>query len=290
MLPDSKIIENNNLYIDDFVINSYLQEGEILDFEITPELRQKYFALARIKDWYHLPEFTETDNLPTEPINYWFMLLNDGAVGWDKNGKLILESPWLEYGKIDLDLYFPIIGLDENGWGEYFVISPEEFDNWVNKYFGNVELEHKIYNKCKYYYFDGSNYYNTCSEQFFADYWELTALTAQKQDNRIIYTASLSDYGFHEHFMFNYDETKSFEENMIDYACMVNHAPQRNLPVFSAYGKQLMLNEITMDEAIRKMIISGNTKDFICNRQLTVSYYINEQQEPFYLSVQVYKF
>ena len=35
MLPDSKIIENNNLYIDDFVINSYLQEGEILDFEIT---------------------------------------------------------------------------------------------------------------------------------------------------------------------------------------------------------------------------------------------------------------
>ena len=89
-----QIIENGNSYINNPVLNiNDLKNGESYSFEITPELRQKYFALARIKDWYHLPNFTETDNLPTEPINYWFMLLNDGAVGWDKNGQLILESP-----------------------------------------------------------------------------------------------------------------------------------------------------------------------------------------------------
>ena len=55
-----------------------LQPGESAQIEVGPELREYYFALVRIKDWFHLPKFAEGEQ-SDYPLDYWYMLLLDGA-------------------------------------------------------------------------------------------------------------------------------------------------------------------------------------------------------------------
>ncbi len=200
--------------------------------------------LARLEDWYHIPEFTKPEDLPTDPLAYWFMLMAEGRTGWDKYGNLTGPSPWLHRGY----LYLP----DYN------------------------------------YYFDGQDYYFTCMEGLSTALtgWQLDALQAANTDGRIVYTAEVRLYCLHEYGYAAYDEDVSFEENMSWYAQSVNGYTE-NKPVYEVYGRQMIQNEITLDEAARQMVIAGNTEGFPWRERLRIQFYIEEQTgEPFYLQVE----
>ena len=86
-----------------------LQPGESAQIEVGPELREDFFKLARLEDWYHIPEFTTPADLSTDPLPYWFMLLAEGRTSWDKYGNLTGSGPWLHRGYLNLpdyDYYF----------------------------------------------------------------------------------------------------------------------------------------------------------------------------------------
>lgn len=288
MISDNyKVSENKSIRMDCFQYNHYVH------IEITPELRELYFAIARLNDWFHLPEFANSSELPTDPLNYWFMLLSEGAFGWDRYGNSAIKSPWLKYGYLNIESYFPIAGMENNDIGYYYSISAEEFDDWVKKHFGAVELEHIIHANNAYYeknyFYDGKNYYNTCNSFQTPQYWELNDLIIQKSGNKTIYTAYLTNYIFDEYSIFLYDESHSLSENMASYASVFNYATGNNSAVFSVYGKRIMLNELSMDQAIQQMIIDGQTAEFISNKKIEVKFYFNELSEPFYLSVKAFE-
>lgn len=279
-----------------------LQPGEAAQVEVTAELREYYFKLARLEDWYHIPEFTTPEDLPTDPLAYWFMLLAEGRTGWDKYGNLTGPSPWLHRGYLylpDYNYYFDIYGIDEAGKmnlaedGLYTAVSKEQLEAWVQQHFGPVPLQHAMYNpneawRNKNYYFDGQNYYFTCVEGAFAPLsgWQLDALQAANAGGRIVYTAEVRLYCLYEYGFAAYDEDVSFEENMSQYAQSV-YGRTENKPVYEAYGRQMIQNEITLDEAARQMVIAGDTEGFPWRERLRVRFYINEQTgEPFYLQVE----
>ncbi len=273
-----------------------LQPGESLQIAVTPELREYYFGLSRLEGWFYLPEFSSPTELPTDPVLYWFMLMTEGRTGWDKYGNLTGPSPWLHQGYLDIEKYYDVYGVDENGQmrenntsGIYTAVSVGEFDEWVAAHFGDVSLEHEFHNDarhCKNYYFDGSNYYFTCLEGVWSwSYYGLTELSAENVDGRIVYTALLDWYRFNEHGLFSYYEAGTFEENMGYFAQCVEGYPE-NRALYDAYGEQLLHNKISFDEAIRQMIVDGDTQGFKVGYQLQVKYYLDEATgEPFYLQV-----
>ena len=102
-----------------------LQPGESAQIEVGPELRGYFFRLARLEDWYHIPEFTKPEDLPTDPLAYWFMLMAEGRTGWDKYGNLTGPSPWLHRDYLylpDYNYYFDIFGIDEAGRFHFSVV------------------------------------------------------------------------------------------------------------------------------------------------------------------------
>lgn len=274
-----------------------LQPGESVEIAVTPELREYYFALGRLEGWFYLPEFSSPAELPTDPLWYWFMMMAEGRTGWDRYGNLTGPSPWLHKGYLDIESRFEIYGIDENGqmWdndtaGIYMGLSVTEFDDWVAAHFGAVSLEHEIHDDSwhgKNYYFDGENYYFTCMEGVCGlSYYGLQSLQAERaQDGRLIYTAMVDWYRFNEYGLFFYDENGTLEENMGYFAQCVEGYPE-NRALYDAYGERLIHGEIGADEAIRQMIIDGDTQNFEVGYQLQVKYYLNEETgEPFYLQV-----
>lgn len=273
-----------------------LQPGESVELAVTPELREYYFALGRLYSWFYLPEFSSPTELPTEPLWYWFMLMAEGRTGWDKHGNLTGPSPWLHQGYLNIENYFEIFGIDENGqmWendisGIYTAVSAAEFDAWVRAHFGEVALEHKISDDGwhgKNYYFDGTNYYFTCMEGIWGhSYWGLHNLKAENVDGRIVYTVLLNWYRLNEYGLFFYYENGTLEENMGYFAQCVEAYPE-NKALYDAYGTKIVHGEIGADEAVRQMIIAGDMQDFEVGYQLQVKYYLSEETgEPFYLAV-----
>lgn len=210
-----------------------LQPGESAEIEVTPELREYYFGLARTQAWFYLPEFDEGE-LPVYPIDYWYLLVLDGAIGWDENGYYVIESPWREVDENTLEGY---------GTPGMPIIAQTDFDEWVRVHFGDVALVHRV-DQGKYYDFDGEDYYGCAEGSFPVMYYGLAELRAENVDGRLVYTATLNDY-------YN--------------------------AVYTA--------EWTDGEAAR-LIIDGQTQDWVVGAQLEVKYYLDEQtSEPFYLQV-----
>ncbi|MCI9045137.1 MAG: hypothetical protein HFJ96_06995 [Peptococcaceae bacterium] len=252
-----------------------LQPGESAQIEVGPELREYYFALVRIKDWFHLPKFAEGEQ-SDYPLDYWYMLLLDGAEGWDEEtGWLIGDSSWQEvpdgspYGSSGSEM-----------------IAVQDFDAWVQARFGDVKLQHQV-DTGKYYDFDGEYYYGWAGGSIPALYYELVELTAENRDGQIVYTALLNDYAFNEYNFFHANKELTLEENLAEYENVLLYANEADKLVYTVYKEQLLSGEISMDEAIRQMIVAGRTEGFPLCRQIRVKYYLNQQTgEPFYLQVE----
>jgi len=261
------------------------------EIAVTPELRQEYFALARLNNWSYLPEFSSLDDLPADPLDYWFMIIFDGATGWDKHGDLLVESPWLKHGEVKIDSRFDPFDLNFGGEGYYLAISAAEFDAWLQQHFGAAPIKHEVSDPIathhnKYYHYDGQTYYNTGMEGVWPKYCELTALNAQNMNGHTVYTAALNYFGFHEYCIFGYDDNFSPAENMEWYESMLENSPPENLAVYDVYGEQISQNQLSTDQAIEQMIIDGETANFRVIEQQTVQFYIDKKtQQPFYLSV-----
>ncbi len=253
-----------------------MAEGEVLDIEVTPELREHYFKVARLEDWFHMPSFAAGEQ-PTHPLDYWIMILQEGAVGWDETyGWTIVDSPWELLNDPSMYLY--------NGMP---VVPVDEFDAFVRTHFGDVTVAHEVC-EGKYYAFDGENYYSSTYEGTPPGHYGLSRLQVELVDGRPVYTASVNQYQFNEYNYFVYNEDRTFEENKADYDSSLHngHSAYSEIVVLDAYGDQLLAGEITMDQAIRQMVIDGNTGDFIVWVQQTVRYYIDEANgEPVYLEV-----
>ena len=229
---------------------------------ITPEMRQEYFTMARVNDWFHLPEFSTADELPTEPIYYWFLLLSEGITGMDENGFDQVEWPW------PCD---DMLGL---------TIPVEDFDDFVKNHFGNVTLRHEIIEWGKNFSFDGHYYYLNGEGEPPQPYYELISLNIDNTTDKTVYTAKLNMFLFGYENFFYYNNELSLAENMADYAQTINNNPcasDNDNAVYSIYGKQIMLGEMTAAQAIEKMIIDGDTASFRPDSQLTVQFYINEE-------------
>ena len=254
-----------------------LQPGESVEIAITPELREYYFALGRLQGWCYLPEFAEGEP-PTDPLAYWLLLQLDGIVGWDEHGWYEINSPW------------PYV--DENtpegmGTSGMPIVSVAEFDAWVAAHFANAGVEHGYYDYHKGYDYDGKNYYGVAEGSYISPFLELTELSAENVDGKIVYTATLYDnYIVDEYNYFYPDEELTPEQNRAALAEKAAGAESGERAVYDAYGEQLLSGEMSMDEAIRQTIISGNTQDFPHTTMLQVKYYLNgETQEPCYLAV-----
>lgn len=252
-----------------------LQPGESVDIAITPELKKCFWEGSRLEDWFHLPVFDE-GNAPTHPLEYWIMLLEEGAVDINRIGGRVLESPWAKNPD------------NEYGFDGLPLITVAQFDEFVQTHFGDVTVEHEFYDG-KYYYCDGEKYYSRTVEGTLPDYFGLTALAAeQREDGRLVYTAQLDDYGFNALNFFEAGEDRDpavydewFANRMAN-----DEMPPEDLAVLEVYGDQIRSGELTMDEAITKMVIDGQTDGFIVGGGLTVTFYIDEQtQEPVYLAV-----
>lgn len=249
-----------------------LQVGESADIKITSELKEKYLITGLLKGWCFLPEFNSFDELSAEPIDYWFLLLSNGNKTVNQDGFIEYSSSW------------PV---NDDGMP---IISVEEFDKFVNSCFGDITLNHEV-GECNNYYFDGQNY-SACSEgePGFTCY-ELIGLSVTNDDGKLIFTATMNEFIFRYEYFFFYDDTLNITDNISSYADKVNFVSaipyaDNERAVFSAYGKQLMLGEITMAEAIMKMIMYENTQELVPSNTLEMSYYINEYtREPLYLSV-----
>ncbi len=249
-----------------------LQPGESVEIEPTPELREYYFALGRLYSWFYLPEFAEGEQ-STYPLDYWYLLLTAGVNGWDENGYL----QWT-------DLWDSVPDNSQYGSSGSAMIAKTEFDEWVQQHFGDVVLQHQI-DTGKYYDFDGEYYYGWAGGSIPMLYYELTALSAEKIADRIIYTATLNDYNFNEYSFFSYDHEGTSEANQPAFAEAVNNAEPELRLVYDAYGERIARGGISVDRAIEQMIIDGQTDGFKVGSQLQVKYYINEETgEPFYLS------
>lgn len=222
-----------------------------LTVPVTPELKKCFWDGARMEDWFHLPQFAE-GNPPTEPIDYWCMLLAEGKTE----------------------------------------ISREEFDEFVRKHFGEVELQHRV-DDGKYWRFDGDTYYACPEGESSPDYFDLQELMMERRaDGKIVYTAKLNEYGFNYLNFFYYDEASSPAENLAEYQRMfVDRAAYDEIApeeaaVLAAYGEQIADGTMTMDEAIYQMVLAGNTGEFPVVFEDTVTFYIDEEtREPFYLAV-----
>ncbi len=249
-----------------------IQAGESADIKITSELKEKYLITGLLKEWCFLPEFNSFDELSAEPIGYWFLLLGKGNKTVNRDGFIEYSSPW------------PV-----NDY-EMPIISVEEFDKFVSSHFGDITLNHKV-GECNNYYFDGQNYvvYPEGGPGFTC--YELTELSVANDNGKLIFTATMNEFSFAYEYFFFYDDKRDIADNISSYADTVNFissisSANNERAVFSAYGKRIMLGEITMAEAIQDMIISGETQEFVSDARLEITYYINEDTgEPLYLSV-----
>ena len=219
-----------------------LHDGETIDITPTPELREAFYDLGRAEFWWYLPTFSEAAP-PQTPDAY---LL-----------QMFMRQPYESWPQA----INPALG------NEYPYISEEELDKYASAHFGVGGFVHSNDYYLKPFHYADGKYFADPFDYYLSDY-ELTGLTVFKANGRITYAARLNEYDFGT--MIEYEgfcrvQGLSDEEYQ-QYYDRVRLLSEQSVPaeiaVLDKYGKDIQSGKMTKIEAVRQMIIDGDTASF----------------------------
>lgn len=226
-----------------------LQPGDVADITVTPEMRLCVWEAANMDLWFHLPEFTESQQ-PTEVWNYWFLVMTDNVTGLDESGLWVTDSH--RWPKVQADSEYGSVGMP--------IISKTEVDEFVKRHFGDVELKHED-GAPKMYDFDGENYYGLLDAGFPQGLFGLQALTVEKREDGIM----------------------AYEAKLVNYEQGPPYATQTTAALEAIYGDELA--ELNSYQLMTDAVINGKADGFGVDEELTVKFYIDETGHVVYLAV-----
>lgn len=238
-----------------------LAEGEVRELELSPELREQFFTLGRVGQWYNLPEFVE-GALPTDPTEYWFWFLYTSFwEGYDRDGWGFGHKPWRVQ---EADIAEPM------HWGIMQQIPRADYEGYIARHFGPVALAPLPEDYVgKYFCYDGEYYYDNTYEDGYRDWWGVLSLSGERRGERIIYTLEAVAYGFDDWNLYN-EGWGTVDE----YLAGRSEPPrQEEMAVLQAYYDQLNRGELSMDQAIQQMIVNGRVADWPELQRLKIRMY-----------------
>lgn len=205
-----------------------LAEGEVRELELSPELREQFFTLGRVGQWYNLPEFAEGAP-PTDPGEYWFWFLCTSYwEGYDRDGWGFGRLPW-EVQEADI--------AEPMHWGIKQQIPRADYEGYIARHFGPVVLRPLPEDYVgKYFCYDGEYYYDNTSEDGYRDWWGVLSLSGERRGERIIYSLEAVAYGFDDWNLYN-EDWGTVEEYLADR--YMEPPRQEEMAVLQAYHDQL---------------------------------------------------